>query len=50
LLGKVNEDFLREKRKSELEAMCESLDLSSRGTRADLVMRILSAKEQSAKR
>lgn len=50
LLGKVNEDFLREKRKSELEAMCESLGLSSRGTRADLVMRILNAKEQNAKR
>ena len=46
VLGKVNEDFLREKRKSELEAICESLGLSSRGTRADLVMRILNAKEQ----
>ncbi len=46
VLAKIDEEFLREKRKSELEAICESLGLSPRGTRADLVRRLLSAKEQ----
>ena len=49
LLPTVNEDFLRNKKKSELEAMCEALGLSPRGTRADLILRILKAKEQTPK-
>jgi len=47
LLDKIDEQFLRGKRKPELEAICESLGLSPKGTRADLVLRILKAKEQT---
>ncbi len=50
LLSQVNEDYLRQKRKTELEAMCESLGLSPRGTRADLIVRILKAKEQMGRK
>ncbi|OGS42659.1 MAG: hypothetical protein A3K67_05490 [Euryarchaeota archaeon RBG_16_62_10] len=49
MLPGVTEDFLREMRKAELEAMCESLGLSAKGTRADLILRILKAKEQLRK-
>ena len=47
ILDKVDEGYLRGKRKSELEAICESLGLSSRGTRTDLVVRILEVKVQT---
>jgi tetratricopeptide (TPR) repeat protein len=44
------EDILREKRKSELEAICESLELDDSGTRADLIVRILKAKAKLARK
>ncbi len=47
LLASIDEQFLREKRKSELEAICESLGISPRGTRTDLMVRILKAKENA---
>jgi hypothetical protein len=50
ILAQVTEEYLREKKKSELEAMCESLGLSPRGTRADLIVRILKAKVQMDKK
>jgi tetratricopeptide (TPR) repeat protein len=50
ILAQVSEAYLREKRKSELEAMCESLGLNPRGTRADLIVRILKAKGQMGKK
>ena len=50
ILSQVSEAYLREKRKSELEAMCESLGLNPRGTRADLIVRILKAKGQMGKK
>ena len=50
LLPAMNEDFLRSKKKSELEAMCEALGLSPRGTRADLILRILKAKKQAPRK
>jgi superkiller protein 3 len=50
ILEQIDEGILREKRKSELEAICESLGLSPRGTRADLIVRILKAKKQLNKR
>ncbi len=50
MLPQMTEDFLREKRKAELEAICESLGLSSHGTRADLILRIMKVKEQRTKK
>jgi tetratricopeptide (TPR) repeat protein len=50
LLPTVTESFLREKGKFELEAMCEALGLDSKGTRADLIVRILKAKEKRKKK
>jgi len=47
LLQRIDEQFLKEKRKPELEAICESLGLSPKGTRADLIVRILKAKGQA---
>ncbi len=49
LLEKIDEQFLREKKRSEIEAICESLGLSARGTRADLIVRILKAKDRAGK-
>ena len=49
MLAQVDEAYLREKRKTELEAMCEALDLDPKGTRADLIVRILKAKRQLTK-
>jgi len=46
MLPQMTEDFLREKRKTELEAMCESLGLDPKGTRADLILRILKVRDQ----
>ena len=50
LLPTMTEDSLRDMRKADLEAICDSLDLDPKGTRADLVLRILKAKEKRAKR
>ncbi|MBU0684508.1 MAG: SAP domain-containing protein [Candidatus Thermoplasmatota archaeon] len=41
---------MREMRKQELEAICESLGLSPRGTRADLILRILKVKGKKPKK
>jgi tetratricopeptide (TPR) repeat protein len=46
LLLTYTEAILREKRKSEIEAICESLGLDPKGTRADLILRILRLKDQ----
>ena len=46
ILDQISEPILQEKRRSELEAICESLGLGSRGTRSDLIVRILKAKQQ----
>lgn len=46
LLARIDEQFLRGKKKPELEAICESLSLSPKGTRADLIVRILDAKSR----
>ncbi|MEM4275930.1 MAG: tetratricopeptide repeat protein [Thermoplasmata archaeon] len=45
-LPKMAEETLRGMRKPELEAMCESLGLDPRGTRAELVERLLKAKQK----
>ncbi len=50
LLQTYTESILRDKRKTELEAICGSLGLDPKGTRADLVLRILKAKGQRAKK
>jgi hypothetical protein len=50
LLPTYTEPILRDKRKAELEAICESLGLDPKGTRADLVVRILKAKSQLLRR
>lgn len=50
ILAQASEDYLRQKRKAELEAMCEALGLSPRGTRADLIVRILKAKNQRSRK
>ncbi len=49
-LETYTEDTLREKRKTELEAICESLGLDPEGTRADLVLRILKAKGKRSRK
>jgi superkiller protein 3 len=49
-LEAVSESSLREMRKQELEAMCESIGLSPRGTRADLILRILKVKGKKPKK
>ena len=41
---------LNSKGKFELEAMCEALGLDPKGTRADLIVRILKAKEKRKKK
>ena len=46
LLLTYNEAILRDKRKAEIEAICESLGLDPNGTRADLIVRILKLKER----
>ncbi len=49
-LEAVSESSLREMRKQELEAICESIGLSPRGTRADLILRILKVKGKNPKK
>ena len=48
-LSKETEQSLKEKRKPELEAMCESLGIDSRGTKVDLIERLLKAKGSGKK-
>jgi tetratricopeptide (TPR) repeat protein len=43
-LADFDEESLRRMRKTELEAICESLDISSRGTKKELAARIIQAK------
>ena len=50
MLPTLTEAILRNKRKTELEALCESLELDSSGTRADLMFRILKTKNKMAKK
>jgi len=50
VLAGMTEAVLRDKKKGELEAMCESLGLNSKGTRNDLVVRLLRAREQLPKK
>jgi tetratricopeptide (TPR) repeat protein len=49
-LETYTEDSLREMRRAELEAICESLGLDPEGTRADLVFRILKAKSRKSRK
>ena len=46
----VTEESLRGMRKQEIEAMCRSLGLDDKGTKAELVSRILKAKERMARK
>jgi len=50
MLPELTEDVLRDKRRTELEAICESLNLNPKGTRADLIVRILRARDQRARK
>ena len=50
LLPTLTETILRNKRKTEIEALCESLGLDSQGTRADLIVRILKEKDKQARK
>jgi tetratricopeptide (TPR) repeat protein len=50
MLPTMTESYLREKGKFELEAICEALGLDSKGTRADLIVRIMKAKERRKKK
>ena len=50
LLPTITESVLRDKGKFELEAMCEALGLDPKGTRADLIVRIMKAKEKLKKK
>jgi tetratricopeptide (TPR) repeat protein len=50
LLPTLDEAILRNRRKTELEALCESLGLDPKGTRADLIVRILKAKNRRARK
>ena len=50
LLPTITESYLKDKGKFELEAICEALGLDSKGTRADLVVRIMKAKERRKKK
>lgn len=50
LLPTITEPQLREKGKFELEAMCEALGLDPKGTRADLIVRIMKAKARQKKK
>lgn len=49
LLPKLDEDYLRTKKKSELEAIGRAMALDTGGTRSELIYRILMAKERTAK-
>jgi len=49
-LAEMTESFLQERRKTELESICQALGISSRGTRAELIARILKAKSQAARK
>ena len=49
-LSEITESYLQERRKTELESMCQALGISARGTRAELIARILKAKGQAAKK
>lgn len=50
VLAGMTEAVLRDKKKGELEALCESLGLSTKGTRNDLVVRLIRAREQLPKK
>lgn len=49
-LSEITESYLQERRKTELESICRALGISPRGTRTELVSRILKAKEQAARK
>ncbi len=49
-LAEVTAVYLREMRKIELEALCDSLGLNSRGTKNELISRILRAKEKARRK
>ena len=46
LLRQENEKSLKQKKKSELEALCISLDISSKGTKRELVARVLKERKR----
>jgi tetratricopeptide (TPR) repeat protein len=50
MLAEINEDYLRGKKKSEIEAIAQSLGVDSSGTRADIILRIMRMKELSKKK
>jgi tetratricopeptide (TPR) repeat protein len=49
-LASVTEESLRGMRKQEIEAMCEALGLDDKGTKTELVNRILRAKDKAARK
>jgi tetratricopeptide (TPR) repeat protein len=49
-LGAVTEESLRGMRKQEIEATCRALGLDDKGTKTELVNRVLRAKERAAKK
>jgi hypothetical protein len=46
-LESMSENYLRGRRKSELEAVCASLGISPRGTKSELIARIMAMKNQA---
>jgi len=50
MLASVTEVVLRSKRRAELEALCSSLSLNTKGTKAELIASIMRAKEKLVKR
>jgi hypothetical protein len=49
-LAEVTAGSLREMRKIELESLCDSLGLNSRGTKNELISRVLRAKEKARRK
>lgn len=49
-LAPVTEESLRGMRKQDIEAMCRSLGLDDKGTKTELVNRVLKAKERAARK
>ncbi len=49
-MAELTQKNLRKKRKTELEAICDAFGISSRGTKSELISRIMRAKRQALKK